>query len=65
MAREAMGWRAYRESGGKTPRPRENSTGSYPEWSAELLNEVIADRTDAHLRADMIAKFRTINVKLE
>jgi hypothetical protein len=63
MAQDSLAWRAWRESGGKTTRPRD--TGTYADWSLELLNTVIAGRTDAQLRAEMIAKFRTISVKLE
>ena len=65
VAQESLGWRALRESNGKTPRPRPAGAGSYPEWSAELMKIVVADRTDEQLRSEMAAKFKAIGVKVE
>lgn len=63
IAQESLGWRAFRESNGKTPRPR--STGTYPEWADELMKILVADRTDDQLRAEIVAKFKAIGVKIE
>ena len=64
-AQESLGWRAVRESNGQTPRPRPAGAGSYPEWSAELMKIVIADRTDEQLRTEMAARFKAIGVKVD
>jgi hypothetical protein len=61
VAQEALARRAYNESGRKgTPPP----AGSYAERSAALSKIVLADRTDAQLREQIIAKFKTIGIKL-
>jgi hypothetical protein len=61
VAQEALARRAYIESGRKgTPPP----AGSYAERSAALSKIVLADRTDAQLREQIIAKFKTIGIKL-
>lgn len=61
VAQEALTRRAYNESGRKgTPPP----SGTYAERAAELNKIVLADRTDAQLREQIIAKFKGIGVKL-
>lgn len=65
IAQEALGWRAFRDTKGQTPRPRDRNSGSYDEWALEHLNKLLAGRTDAQLRADLVTKYRSLNVKFE
>ncbi|MDB6120230.1 MAG: hypothetical protein JWO08_4011, partial [Verrucomicrobiaceae bacterium] len=58
-------WRAFRESNGKTPRPRPTGTGSYQEWADELMKILVADRTDDQLKSEMVAKFKAMGIKIE
>ncbi len=65
IAQESLGWRAFRETSGKTPRPRPVGTGSYPEWADELMKILVADRTDEQLRAEIVAKYKSMGVKID
>jgi hypothetical protein len=61
LAQEALTRRAYNESGRKgTPPP----AGTYAERAAELNKIVLADRTDAQLREQIITKFKGVGIKL-
>jgi hypothetical protein len=61
VAQEALTRRAYNESGRKgTPPP----AGTYAERSAALSKIVLADRTDGQLREQIIAKFKSVGIKL-
>lgn len=62
IAQESLKWREFNTSGGSAPRPR--VTGYAADWAAELTNIVIAGRTDAQLREEIITKFKGIGVKL-
>lgn len=66
MAQEAMTWRAYtdaRKAGNNSvPNPRPNK--SYADSATELNRHVIDGRDDAALKADIIAKFKAIGIKM-
>ncbi|MEX2580698.1 MAG: SHD1 domain-containing protein [Verrucomicrobiales bacterium] len=66
VARERLVWRAYRESSGKTerPRPRDDS-GSWPEWGTEHLDGLLDGRSDEELKAEIDAKFRAMGIRFE
>jgi hypothetical protein len=64
ISQESLGWRAFRETAGKSARPRApDEAGGYPIWALEHLDKLLAGRTDGQLRADIVAKFRSINLK--
>lgn len=65
IAKESLAWRAFRDSEGKSIRPRPQDSGSYPEWALIHQNALLRGRSDAQLRAELVAAFRRINVKLE
>lgn len=63
-AQEALAWRAYRETDGKSGRPP--STGSNREEMAKQhLDKLLAGRDDAKLAADFAAGFKSIGIKFE
>ncbi len=64
-AQESLAWREFRETNGKTPRPRPAGVGSYPEWAAELMKIVLAGRSDPQIAAEMVAKFKAMGIKID
>jgi hypothetical protein len=60
VAQRTMAWREYRESGGARPPPQGN-----PAESAGEVNKLLMDgRIGDQLREEIIAKYKTIGVKL-
>ena len=66
MAKDATAMRYYlqaRKAGNKTiPHPRPNT--SYEVWSQDLAKIVIEERSDEQLRIEMVAKFKSIGIKM-
>jgi hypothetical protein len=65
VAQKATAWRDYQEARkvGKTaPNPLTGTT--WVDAAVELNNTLIDGRSDAQIRADMVAKFKAIGVKL-
>ena len=65
VSQEALGWRKFKDSDGKSQRPRPINQESYPEWALDHLNKLLAGRTDAQLKSEIVTKFRAINVKFQ
>ncbi len=64
VAEETLAWRAYRESGGKTTRPRDRDAGNYNEMARSNNEKFLAGLNDQQLEQDIIAKYQAIGVKL-
>jgi hypothetical protein len=64
VAQEAMAWRAYRETNGKSGRPEDRSKSS-EDIALAFQEKLLAGRDITKLAAEMAAKFKAIGIKFD